>query len=239
MVVLLHVRHALLQQRFFECKFVEDEPLSSVKEQIYKMTGTMPQHQVLQLKVSDDKIIDLGDSSSSLLDYNVKDGMELLVDDTNPLSIAREAGLSDLSQIEKYVMSDEAYDKLDGTVRQYLREKFKNDPEYRKYVLDARRQRQKEVEMEAEAMKQISVGMRCKLSGNRRGEVAFVGPVPSLGKGQFIGVLLDEPLGDSDGTHGGTKYFDAQAKYGTFVRPLSIEVGDFPELDLESSISDL
>ena len=239
MVVLLHVRHALLQQRFFECKFAEDEPLSSVKEQIYKMTGTMPQHQVLQLKVSDDKIIDLGDSSSSLLDYNAKDGMELLVDDTNPLSIAREAGLSDLSQIEKYVMSDEAYDKLDGTVRQYLREKFKNDPEYRKYVLDARRQRQKEVEMEAEAMKQISVGMRCKLSGNRRGEVAFVGPVPSLGKGQFIGVLLDEPLGDSDGTHGGTKYFDAQAKYGIFVRPLSIEVGDFPELDLDSSISDL
>lgn len=239
MVVLLHVRHALLQQRFFECKFAEDEPLSSVKEHIYKMTGTMPQHQVLRLKVSDDHVINLGDSSSSLSDYNAKDGMELLVDDTNPLSIAREAGLNDLSQIEKYVMSDEAYDKLDGTVRQYLKEKFKNDPEYRKRVLSARRQRQKDVEKEIEAAEKISTGMRCKLSGNRRGEVAFVGLVPSLGKGHFVGVRLDEPLGDSDGIHGGTKYFDAQTKYATFVKPTSVEVGDFPELGLDSSISDL
>lgn len=239
MVVLLHVRHALLQQRFFECKFAENEPLSSVKDQIYKMTGTMPQHQVLRLRVSDDRVIDLGDSSSSLSDYNARDGMELLVDDTNPLSIAREAGLSDLSQIEKYVMSDEVYDKLDGTVRQYLREKFKNDPEYRKQVLDAHRQRRKEVAMEAEALEKIGVGMRCRLSGDRRGEVAFVGPVPSLGKGHFVGITLDEPVGDSDGTHGGTKYFNAQMKYGAFVKPLFVEVGDFPELGLDSSISDL
>lgn len=239
MVVLLHVRHALLQQRFFECKFAEDAPLSSVKEQIYRMTGTMPQHQVLRLKASDGHVIDLEDPSSSLSDYSARDGMELLVDDTNPLSVAREAGLNDLSQIEKYVMSDETYDKLDGTVRQYLREKLKNDPEYRKQVLDARRQRQKETGRETEAAERIEVGMRCRLSGNRRGEVAFVGPVPSLGKGHFVGVRLDEPLGDSDGVHGGTRYFDAQMKYAAFVKPLSVEVGDFPELGLDSSVSDL
>lgn len=46
-------------------------------------------------------------------------------------------------------------------------------------------------------------------------------------------------MGDSDGTHGGTKYFNAQMKYGAFVKPLSVEVGDFPELGLDSSISDL
>lgn len=58
-------------------------------------------------------------------------------------------------------------------------------------------------------------------------------------KGHFVGVTLDEPVGDSDGTHGGTKYFNAQMKYGAFVKPLSVEVGDFPELGLDSSISDL
>ena len=54
---------------------------------------------------------------------------------------------------------------------------------------------------EAEAME---VGQRCQLNvGDRRGETKFIGKVAGKGAGYWIGVLLDEPNGDSNGTEGG------------------------------------
>jgi tubulin-folding cofactor B len=50
---------------------------------------------------------------------------------------------------------------------------------------------------EAEA---ITVGSRCEVKlGCRRGEVKYVGRVKGLGAGYWLGILLDEPTGDSDG----------------------------------------
>jgi tubulin-folding cofactor B len=40
-----------------------------------------------------------------------------------------------------------------------------------------------------------------------------------LGNGYFVGVKLDEPFGNSNGTIKGVKYFDAYDKYAIFVRP--------------------
>ena len=64
-----------------------------------------------------------------------------------------------------------------------------------------------------------------------RGEVAYVGPVGGLERGYWIGVKLDEPVGDNNGTIGGKKYFDCGPKFGIFVRPLDLKVGDYPEKD--------
>ena len=68
------------------------------------------------------------------------------------------------------------------------------------------------------------------LIGSRRGEVKFVGKVPELGPGFWVGVILDEPTGDSDGSVKGKKYFETNggAKFGLFVRPKEMRVGDFP-----------
>ena len=74
---------------------------------------------------------------------------------------------------------------------------------------------------------------RCKLNNGARGEVAFVGKCVDLGAGYFIGVRLDEPYGNSNGKVKGVKYFEAHEKYGIFVRPNTIEIGDFPVLDLD------
>lgn len=65
----------------------------------------------------------------------------------------------------------------------------------------------------------ITVGSRCKIESGARGSVAYVGKVVDLGSGYYVGVLLDEPYGNSDGKVKGVKYFDAQNKYATFVRP--------------------
>lgn len=47
---------------------------------------------------------------------------------------------------------------------------------------------------------------------------------------------MDEPFGKNNGVCKGTKYFDCMNNYGLFLRPDKIEVGDFPELDLEDEI---
>ncbi len=82
----------------------------------------------------------------------------------------------------------------------------------------------------------ISVGSRCKLANGARGEVRFVGKIMDMGQGYFVGVKLDEPYGNSDGMVNGVKYFEAADKYATFVRPNTLEVGDFPELDIDDEI---
>lgn len=54
-----------------------------------------------------------------------------------------------------------------------------------------------------------------------------------LGNGYFVGVKLDEPFGNSNGTIKGVKYFDAYDKYAIFVRPNALQIGDFPVLDFD------
>ena len=59
----------------------------------------------------------------------------------------------------------------------------------------------------------------------------FVGEVAGLGAGFWIGVKLDEPLGDSNGKVGDIQHFEAADKFGLFIRPKELKVGDYPEKD--------
>jgi tubulin-folding cofactor B len=54
-----------------------------------------------------------------------------------------------------------------------------------------------------------------------------------MGLGYFVGVQLDEPYGTHNGSIKGYIYFMCTNKYGIFVRPSELEVGDFPEEDLD------
>ena len=43
--------------------------------------------------------------------------------------------------------------------------------------------------------------MRCKHKEfGHRGEVKYIGKIPELGLGYYVGIMLDEPFGTSDGT---------------------------------------
>ena len=79
----------------------------------------------------------------------------------------------------------------------------------------------------------VETGSRCEvLIGGRRGEVKFVGQVKGLGAGFWVGIALDDPEGDSDGSVSGVKVFQCNGpKFGIFVRPTDAKYGDFPPID--------
>eukprot|EP00543_Licmophora_paradoxa_P008029 CAMPEP_0202450412 /NCGR_PEP_ID=MMETSP1360-20130828/9019_1 /ASSEMBLY_ACC=CAM_ASM_000848 /TAXON_ID=515479 /ORGANISM="Licmophora paradoxa, Strain CCMP2313" /LENGTH=193 /DNA_ID=CAMNT_0049068661 /DNA_START=25 /DNA_END=606 /DNA_ORIENTATION=- len=82
----------------------------------------------------------------------------------------------------------------------------------------------------------IRVGMRCEVQpGSRRGEVMYVGLVPELNAGYWVGVRFDEPVGKTDGSVPPNKsyYFTTPGtNYGGFIRGKNLRVGDFPERDI-------
>ena len=59
--------------------------------------------------------------------YGPKDMYGLYVIDLNPSSILKE--LEDLSQVEKYEMSEENYDKLPDNFRKFKKQLVDNNPE--------------------------------------------------------------------------------------------------------------
>ena len=86
---------------------------------------------------------------------------------------------------------------------------------------------------EAQAMK---VGDRCEVyPGGKRGSVQFVGKIPAIAPGWWIGVQYDEPVGKNDGSVKGARFFRCPPNYGGFLRPDQVVVGDFPEEDIFAS----
>ena len=85
-----------------------------------------------------------------------------------------------------------------------------------------------------ETVQHVHVGDRCQITaGRRRGVVAWMGEISSLGSGGYwVGVRLDEPMGKHNGSFAGQTYFDAPSQHGTFVRGQHVECGDFPERDI-------
>jgi len=53
----------------------------------------------------------------------------------------------------------------------------------------------------------------------RDATVMYVGRVPEIGPGFWVGVEFDFPEGKNDGTIGGTSYFEGRSGHGSFLRP--------------------
>ena len=98
------------------------------------------------------------------------------------------------------------------------------------------------------SVKNIKVGDRCQIApGKRRGSIAWIGKGKerdtnveeekiALRPGYWVGIKFDEPVGRNDGTLHGRKYFECESKFGSFVRPDKVTIGDFPEQDYDNLI---
>lgn len=96
----------------------------------------------------------------------------------------------------------------------------------------AEEQQAKEAEEEKTA-NALQVEQRCEVTvpgqARRRGVIKFIGQT-SFKPGWWIGIHYDEPVGKNDGSVEGKRYFTCPAKYGAFVKPAHVTMGDFPEL---------
>ena len=68
-------------------------------------------------------------------------------------------------------------------------------------------------------------GLRCICGEQKhRGVIQYVGSIASLGPGVWVGVQLDEPVGNSNGHLNGRHLFDCPAKFGGFFPHADVEL---------------
>ncbi|GAX26810.1 hypothetical protein FisN_9Lh079 [Fistulifera solaris] len=106
-------------------------------------------------------------------------------------------------------------------------------------VVEAIPTRKNDDTYDAQSVEHCVVGARCQVTpGQRRGQVAWVGSQKE--NDYWVGIILDEPVGQNDGTFvkTGQRYFTCHDKYGVYCRGKNVEVGDFPERDLFSDDDD-
>ncbi|XP_045388200.1 tubulin-folding cofactor B isoform X1 [Lemur catta] len=214
-----------------EKRYSRSLTIAEFKCKLELVVGSPASCMELELYGADDKFYSKLDQEDALLgSYPVDDGCRIHVIDH---SGARLGEYEDVARVEKYKISQEAYDQRQDTVRSFLkRSKLGryNEEERAQQEAEAA-QRLAEEKAQASA---ISVGSRCEVrapgQSPRRGTVMYVG-LTDFKPGYWIGVRYDEPLGKNDGSVNGKRYFECQTKYGAFVKPSVVTVGDFPEED--------
>lgn len=293
--LVLDLTHSNLAQRHAEIRFDARDTVDELRRRIHQKTGTPPGSQRLQLKsggVTIHEIAPETESDRMLGYYSLPRGANVHCVDTNPYSDSANGAYEDTSLVEKYRMTDEEYDRRQGTLRDWGRKRKEEDPDFtwRRHarehaeLVEARRLYREggiikegfeldestgtiermavehdvaakkenvennsksaaEVEHGPDSVAHLSVGARCQVQpGSRRGEIAFVGPIDELGGGgHWAGVVLDEPVGRTDGTvkSSGARYFEAPGpNRGGFFRGKNVEAGDFPEIDIMDELDD-
>ncbi|XP_033228374.1 tubulin-folding cofactor B [Belonocnema kinseyi] len=218
------------QMTCVERRFQKGITIDDFKGKLELLTGGSPSTMSVEVYDKNDKLVcKLNEGSRLLGSYPIEDGMRIHVVD----NFARQE--EDLSNVEKFEISEEEYAKRSDTVKAFLEKnrlgKY-NDEEMK------RREEEKKKEQEAEeaSARLCKIGDRCEVyvpnQPKRRATIMYVGK-PDFKEGWWIGVKYDEPLGKNDGSVSGKRYFECAPKYGGFVKPTHVKVGDFPEEDYD------
>ncbi|GMG20606.1 unnamed protein product [Ambrosiozyma monospora] len=229
--------------------------VSEFQQRLEYITGIAPSDQKLTLyAVRDDvnskKVIQLTPQvSNKTLAEAIPEltGMSRIhVDDTNPNSELSQAVATTNEGDEDigYKLDDKEYDAMDNTVR-----KWKKEQGLGRFNKDYQANLKASLEANKTKAATFKVGDRCKISKSgtgadeldKLGEIQYIGKIKEIdgGVGIWCGVLLDEPLGKNDGSVKGARYFKCLPKYGSFVKPSVVTVGDFAKEEIDFSDDEL
>lgn len=222
-----------------ERRFNKGITISEFKTKLELVTGGAAATMKLQVFDSKNNLVCAIDDDSALLgSYHIEDGMRIHV--TDKFTLLKDFTDSDTD--ERFKLSEEAYQQKQDTLRAFLQKnklgKY-NEEEMKQLKL----QQEAEAQEEAKLASAIPIDARCEVrvpnQPSRRATVMYKGPLEGTGRnGTWIGVKYDEPLGKNDGSVEGRRYFTCQPKYGGFVKPIFVTVGDYPveEFDLDDEI---
>ncbi|KAJ4000370.1 tubulin-folding cofactor B [Lentinula boryana] len=202
--------------------------VEQLKSKLELFTGIPASTQLISVLNSEDDptvVKQLSDNSKALGFYSLRDWQVLKVDDLNP-SASFTGQLTDVSQVDKFELSDEAYAQRKDSVLAY-----KQQHQVGRFAPKT------EMINEAPPSVGISVNSRCEVESSepglsKRGTIRFVGET-KFASGVWVGIEYDEPFGKNDGSVKGDRYFTCRPNYGVFVKPEKVKTGDFPELELD------
>ncbi|XP_029922799.1 tubulin-folding cofactor B [Myripristis murdjan] len=212
-------------------RFNKGISIAEFKGKLELLVGTPASCMDLELFSISDKFLQKLDENEALLgSYPVDDDCRIHVIDR---SGAQTGEYTDVSKVEKFEISDDAYEKRTESARSFMKKhrigRYNEEEVAKKEAELATREAEEKAAADA-----IAVGSRCQVqvSGQptKLGTVMYVGTT-DFKPGYWVGVKYDEPLGKHDGSVKGKRYFECENKYGAFVKPLSVVVGDFPEED--------
>lgn len=194
------------------------------------VTGIPPELQQIQFTSESGRVVEAPDKTAKLSSLGLQTGWQIRVFDTRPSD--QQLDLS--GEGVKYELPIEEYEKRPNTVLQWKKRnklgRF-SDPH-------ASEQERPKQEMSASEKSSVSVALNEEcfvnlVSGNSvRGVVAFIGEVPHIGAGTWIGVRLLSAEGRNDGTVKGVKLFDALPGHGVLVKPEAVRPLDENEQEL-------
>lgn len=222
----MHATHDGTQMRLAECRFDSRQTVPIIKNVLAYKFGSNEDLMTLELRDTKEECVRaMTDDKMTLHDFGCMENYTIHVYYTGPNTLGE---FEDVSRVEKYTISEDDYNKRDDTFRKFKESMQKKNPNFMKPSGDSCYEDYMKEEAEA-----IAWGTRCQVNvGNRRGEVKFVGRVKGLGAGFWVGILLDDPEGDSDGKVLKKQIFECPGpKFGIFVRPSEAQFGDFPPVD--------
>ncbi|WAR19096.1 TBCB-like protein, partial [Mya arenaria] len=196
-----------------ERRFPKDITIADLKGKLVLLTGADVGSMKLELYTNENKLVCPIDNDNALLgSYPIDDGMRLHVIDPN----AKLGEFEDVSKVEKFELSAEEYAKRGDSVRAF---KERNKMGRFREITPEEKQRQEEEqrvkeEQDKAAVEAMKIGDRCEVSVP--GQPARRGCVKYAGK----------------------QYFQCPDKYGGFVKPENVQVGDFPEEGFEDMEDD-
>ncbi|XP_014242712.1 tubulin-folding cofactor B-like [Cimex lectularius] len=219
------------EDKSIERRFHKGITIADLKGKLEILTGGNPGTMKIKAFDKTDKLICNLDNDEALLgSYHIDDGMRIHVEDNFELRKQLDYDMD----VQKFELSQEDYAKRTDSLQSYL--KMHRLGKYNETEVEKKeREKKREEELEQEKLKDIKVGLRCQVSTPmqpvRRATVKYVGTT-EFNSGFWVGVQFDEPYGKNDGSVQGKRYFECPPKYGSFVKPMYIEVGDFPEEEI-------
>eukprot|EP01059_Diplonema_ambulator_P036241 TRINITY_DN8970_c0_g1_i1.p1 TRINITY_DN8970_c0_g1~~TRINITY_DN8970_c0_g1_i1.p1 ORF type:complete len:262 (+),score=72.19 TRINITY_DN8970_c0_g1_i1:55-840(+) len=235
--VILHITHSVFESGVMEKRFDKHITISEMKWKIQTHFGTDSCLMILQLKDRNGQMLyDNMDDDKMLGYYSPMDGQIVHAVDLDPNAKQKVRSWTDVSLVEKYEISEEDYNKRENTVRAQKLARME------KLRAEGKLPEQKVADPEAFADEAANMKPedRCIVfPGDRKGTVRYVGKIPELKAGYWVGVEFDEPVGKNDGSVKGKRYFECRPNYGGFTTPDKVTVGDYPEDDILAELDEL
>lgn len=228
-IVKVTLTHSISRNVVPEKRYGLSQTIEKIKQNLATHFATPAEHMRLDLKNENGVTVEVDMKDEKQLGYyQCRDEFTIHVVDLQPAGTVHVNQFEDVSQVEKFEISEEAYAKRENNARAFRERMI---AQQRAEMLRNGEELPKELDNDSykEAAANMKEGDRCQCSpGDRLGTVRYVGRIGALKPGYWIGVEFDEPVGKGDGSVKGNKVFECRPMYGGFLRPDQVEVGDFP-----------